>query len=229
MRPATRASSSRSNGSGAGPSPPQQPHPPVLVGGHGPTVLDRVLAFGDGWFPNYGEDVLERIAGAARPRRRGDDRPDGPAGRPARRSRRAIDAGARRALLLAAVRRRSRWSSRLWSDGSSDRRGQRRGVSADEARGALRAGARRAAGDRRGRRPAAPRADRVRGRRRSAGDVIYSVVDAKPKRTTRAAAAGERRRESARQRARRPLRGGLDALWWVRADGRGRLFDDARA
>jgi hypothetical protein len=25
----------------------------VLVGGDGPTVLDRVLAFGDAWFPNY--------------------------------------------------------------------------------------------------------------------------------------------------------------------------------
>jgi hypothetical protein len=24
----------------------------VLVGGNGPTVHDRVLAFGDGWFPN---------------------------------------------------------------------------------------------------------------------------------------------------------------------------------
>src|SRR3954454_20250478 len=27
----------------------QRPWPPVLVGGDGPTVLDRVLAFGDGW------------------------------------------------------------------------------------------------------------------------------------------------------------------------------------
>jgi len=29
------------------PKPAQRPHPPVLVGGNGPTVLDRVLAFGD--------------------------------------------------------------------------------------------------------------------------------------------------------------------------------------
>jgi probable F420-dependent oxidoreductase len=36
------------------PKPAQRPHPPVLVGGNGPTVLDRVLAFGDAWFPNYG-------------------------------------------------------------------------------------------------------------------------------------------------------------------------------
>jgi probable F420-dependent oxidoreductase len=45
------------------PKPAQDPHPPVLVGGNGPTVLDRVLAFGDGWMPNYGsKDLLERAA-----------------------------------------------------------------------------------------------------------------------------------------------------------------------
>jgi probable F420-dependent oxidoreductase len=45
------------------PKPAQRPHPPVLVGGYGPTVLDRVLAFGDAWFPNYGpDDLLERVA-----------------------------------------------------------------------------------------------------------------------------------------------------------------------
>jgi len=33
------------------PKPVQQPYPPVLVGGNGPTVVDRVLAFGDGWIP----------------------------------------------------------------------------------------------------------------------------------------------------------------------------------
>jgi probable F420-dependent oxidoreductase len=35
------------------PKPAQRPHPPVLVGGNGPGVLDRVLAFGDAWFPNH--------------------------------------------------------------------------------------------------------------------------------------------------------------------------------
>jgi probable F420-dependent oxidoreductase len=44
------------------PKPLQTPSPPVLVGGNGPTVLDRVLAFGDGWIPNHREEgVLERI------------------------------------------------------------------------------------------------------------------------------------------------------------------------
>jgi probable F420-dependent oxidoreductase len=44
------------------PKPVQRPHPPVLVGGSGPTVLDRVLAFGDAWFPNWAPDgVLDRI------------------------------------------------------------------------------------------------------------------------------------------------------------------------
>jgi alkanesulfonate monooxygenase SsuD/methylene tetrahydromethanopterin reductase-like flavin-dependent oxidoreductase (luciferase family) len=44
------------------PKPVQRPHPPVLVGGYGPGVLDRVLAFGDGWLPNYGPpDLLDRV------------------------------------------------------------------------------------------------------------------------------------------------------------------------
>jgi probable F420-dependent oxidoreductase len=44
------------------PKPLQQPHPPVLVGGNGPTVLDRVLEYGDAWMPNPGDDVPERVA-----------------------------------------------------------------------------------------------------------------------------------------------------------------------
>ena len=40
------------------PKPAQRPHPPILVGGNGPTVFDRVLAFGDAWFPNYDDHVL---------------------------------------------------------------------------------------------------------------------------------------------------------------------------
>ena len=36
------------------PKPAQRPHPPVLVGGNGPTTEDRVLDFGDGWLPQCG-------------------------------------------------------------------------------------------------------------------------------------------------------------------------------
>jgi probable F420-dependent oxidoreductase len=34
------------------PKPVQEPHPPILVGGNAPKVLDRVLAYGDEWMPN---------------------------------------------------------------------------------------------------------------------------------------------------------------------------------
>jgi probable F420-dependent oxidoreductase len=43
------------------PKPAQRPHPPVLVGGNGDTVLDRVLDFGDAWMPNHADNVIERI------------------------------------------------------------------------------------------------------------------------------------------------------------------------
>jgi probable F420-dependent oxidoreductase len=46
------------------PKPLQQPHPPILVGGVGEKVLDRVLAFGDEWMPNRIRDddaVIARI------------------------------------------------------------------------------------------------------------------------------------------------------------------------
>jgi alkanesulfonate monooxygenase SsuD/methylene tetrahydromethanopterin reductase-like flavin-dependent oxidoreductase (luciferase family) len=46
------------------PKPVQRPYPPVLVGGNGPKVLDRVLAFGDAWMPNVidDDDLLRRAA-----------------------------------------------------------------------------------------------------------------------------------------------------------------------
>jgi probable F420-dependent oxidoreductase len=49
----------------AWPKPVQRPHPPVLVGGLGEKVIDRVLAFGDEWMPNRVESpegLGERIA-----------------------------------------------------------------------------------------------------------------------------------------------------------------------
>ena len=42
------------------PKPAQRPHPPILVGGNGPTVFDRVLAIGNAWFPNYADDIVVR-------------------------------------------------------------------------------------------------------------------------------------------------------------------------
>jgi probable F420-dependent oxidoreductase len=43
------------------PKPLQQPHPPIIVGGNGPTVYDRVIEYGDAWMPNHQRNVLERI------------------------------------------------------------------------------------------------------------------------------------------------------------------------
>ncbi|MGN6871906.1 MAG: LLM class F420-dependent oxidoreductase [Solirubrobacteraceae bacterium] len=46
------------------PKPVQKPHPPVLVGGNGARVLDRVLDYGDEWLPNRmsDENLATRIA-----------------------------------------------------------------------------------------------------------------------------------------------------------------------
>jgi probable F420-dependent oxidoreductase len=47
------------------PKPVQKPHPPVLVGGLGEKVYDRVVAYGDEWIPNRvksPEQLGERIA-----------------------------------------------------------------------------------------------------------------------------------------------------------------------
>ena len=44
------------------PKPLQQPHPPILIGGHGPRTLDRVVEYADGWFPlaGIGRTLLEQ-------------------------------------------------------------------------------------------------------------------------------------------------------------------------
>jgi probable F420-dependent oxidoreductase len=59
------------------PKPAQRPHPPIVVGGNGRRVLERVVAYGDEWMPNrigspdeLGDtiDVLGRmVADAGRP------------------------------------------------------------------------------------------------------------------------------------------------------------------
>jgi probable F420-dependent oxidoreductase len=45
------------------PKPVQRPHPPILIGGDGPTTFDRVVEFGDGWMPilRPGRDPVARI------------------------------------------------------------------------------------------------------------------------------------------------------------------------
>jgi probable F420-dependent oxidoreductase len=50
------------------PKPAQKPHPPILIGGGGPTVLDRVLAYGDGWFPQWHDNNLIARIGELRTR-----------------------------------------------------------------------------------------------------------------------------------------------------------------
>ena len=56
------------------PKPVQKPHPPLWIGGLGEKVVDRVLRYGDGWFPNSrdpeGDRLAERIAEL---RRRGEE------------------------------------------------------------------------------------------------------------------------------------------------------------
>ena len=42
------------------PKPVQGPHPPVLVGGNGDRVLERVVAFGDEWMPNRATGLRQR-------------------------------------------------------------------------------------------------------------------------------------------------------------------------
>jgi alkanesulfonate monooxygenase SsuD/methylene tetrahydromethanopterin reductase-like flavin-dependent oxidoreductase (luciferase family) len=49
----------------AWPKPVQTPYPPIMVGGAGRTVEDRILAFGDGWAPMIAgieDDVFDRFA-----------------------------------------------------------------------------------------------------------------------------------------------------------------------
>ena len=45
----------------AWPKPVQKPHVPVMVGGNGPTVIDRVLAYGDEWLPEPEDGLVDRM------------------------------------------------------------------------------------------------------------------------------------------------------------------------
>jgi probable F420-dependent oxidoreductase len=47
------------------PKPVQKPHPPILMGGYGPTTFDRVIEFCDSWMPiapRVGSGLREKIA-----------------------------------------------------------------------------------------------------------------------------------------------------------------------
>ena len=124
------------------PKPVQQPYPPILVGGNGPKVIDRVLAYGDEWMPNRVGADDEMIARIEELQRRADEAGRGPIPVQARRAdarpgaARAARAGGRhQRVLLAASRaaRRSggrststppRWRS-IRARGSSSRRAGR--------------------------------------------------------------------------------------------------------
>jgi probable F420-dependent oxidoreductase len=43
------------------PKPVTQPHPPILMGGMGPTVLDRTLSHADGWMPGHTDDSFDSL------------------------------------------------------------------------------------------------------------------------------------------------------------------------
>ncbi|MBJ7331473.1 MAG: LLM class F420-dependent oxidoreductase [Solirubrobacteraceae bacterium] len=81
------------------PKPVQAPHPPIFIGGNGPKVLERVLAYGDGWMPNPSPDDETVIARARELWAQRDDVPVMISGAPvdAARLSRFADAGFMRA------------------------------------------------------------------------------------------------------------------------------------
>jgi probable F420-dependent oxidoreductase len=89
------------------PKPVQEPHPPVIVGGNGAGVIDRVLDYGDAWMPNAGfgtpADLIARIEELRR-RGRESGRGEPPVTVYAARSKREVldefaEAGVERAVL----------------------------------------------------------------------------------------------------------------------------------
>jgi alkanesulfonate monooxygenase SsuD/methylene tetrahydromethanopterin reductase-like flavin-dependent oxidoreductase (luciferase family) len=60
------------------PKPLQKPHPPILVGGNGKTVYDRVVAYGDAWLPNYLGDVEKLVGRMGSLQRRAEESGRGP-------------------------------------------------------------------------------------------------------------------------------------------------------
>jgi probable F420-dependent oxidoreductase len=54
------------------PKPVQKPHPPLWIGGTGERVLERVIRYGDGWFPNKRDRLGARSPSCAGVGRRRD-------------------------------------------------------------------------------------------------------------------------------------------------------------
>ncbi len=200
------------------PKPAQAPHPPVLVGGNGPTVLDRAEAFGDAWFPNFARgNVLERIPEA---RERGI---------PVLVMSVPADAKALEQLREAGVRRVVRWlpSAGLLAGrgGAGALRGGRRGaerrVTARERFATARVARLATTG------PDGPHVVPIVFA--LDGDVLYHAVDHKPKRTT-----ALKRLDNLRADPRASvLADAYDEdwarLWWARADGTARILEPGHA
>jgi len=56
------------------PKPVQKPHPPILMGGYGPTTFDRVIRFGDGWLPlGYRMNVTDLVQKVTALRRQAEE------------------------------------------------------------------------------------------------------------------------------------------------------------
>jgi probable F420-dependent oxidoreductase len=60
------------------PKPVQRPHPPVIVGGVGAKVFDRVLAYGDEWMPNREGEIGSLGPRIAELQRRAEEAGRGP-------------------------------------------------------------------------------------------------------------------------------------------------------
>jgi len=102
------------------PKPVRQPHPPVLVGGMGKRVLERVVAFGDEWMPNVASSVDDLGARIAELQRLAADAGRGPIGvtlfgtrRDADVIRRLGEAGVTRALFYLPAERPDETERRL--------------------------------------------------------------------------------------------------------------------
>jgi len=56
------------------PKPVQKPHPPILMGGYGPTTFDRVIRFCDGWLPlGYRMNVTDLVQRVTALRRQAEE------------------------------------------------------------------------------------------------------------------------------------------------------------